>query len=307
SRHVSMGNSVSDAKAGNGGHRGSQRSGGRWVTTGPHDINHELPEYIQKLSKILVNKTKIEEKQDGIAKNVFIKYLFKENKSLGENLFKYLLRKNPNESNDKTTLLTVETFTTGANDILHIISDADQLLFYLKVFSSDEINVTAEEFQELLNAAYLLTHHLEKDDMLGAVVKAAMQNKSSVSAKYLKTWVTQHCPRLATWLHKYITHMLTTAHRTIPEDTTEEEDDVDTPVLESITRESAITLHPALLWLLTTTLPLLFTRPAKSSGIPRSSSLLMDPHLFIERMVSAISPTHWVPLYNSDTHGLSIN
>ena len=50
-RYVSMGNSASDAKAGSGGRRVNQGSG-KWATTGPHDINHELPEYIRKLGTV---------------------------------------------------------------------------------------------------------------------------------------------------------------------------------------------------------------------------------------------------------------
>ena len=57
-------------------------------------------------------------------------------------------------------------------------------MYDFQVFSSDEINVTSEEFQELLNATYLITHHLEHDDMLAAVVKAA------VSSYFLENYLT---------------------------------------------------------------------------------------------------------------------
>lgn len=50
-----------------------------------------------------------------------------------------------------------------------------------------------------------------------------MHGKESVSKKYLHGWVSQNCPRLVMWVHKYITHMLTVGHRTIPDNTNEDE------------------------------------------------------------------------------------
>lgn len=50
-----------------------------------------------------------------------------------------------------------------------------------------------------------------------------MHGKESVSKKYLHGWVSHNCPRLVMWVHKYITHMLTVGHRTIPDNTNEDE------------------------------------------------------------------------------------
>lgn len=50
-----------------------------------------------------------------------------------------------------------------------------------------------------------------------------MHGKESVNTKYMHSWLSQHCPRLVMWLHRSIVHMLTVGHRTIPDNTEEEE------------------------------------------------------------------------------------
>ncbi|XP_042862530.1 uncharacterized protein LOC122247364 [Penaeus japonicus] len=292
------------------------QQGGRGWAGNRGTSAEDPPDFLVKLAKILVQKSLAEDNIDGITENVFLKYICKANKPLGHRLFQHLVRhwqEQSNQEQEKSNfgdLLSRSAFLASSHYILGLLSDSEQLEFYIKVFAGDEEKISQGNLYELIFAAYHISKVAHQtcclpDDILMAVVKAAMHGKESVSKKYLHGWVSQNCPRLVMWVHKYITHMLTVGHRTIPDNTNEDEDDTDTPILDCPNKSSCITLHPALIWLLTCTLPTLYSKQQKS--LPSSNSLLLDPHIFIDRMISAVSPTHWVPLYNSDNHGLSIN
>lgn len=283
-----------------------------------HNAVSAPPEYLLKLAKILVCKSLAEDNLDGISENVFLKYICKANQPLGKRLFHYFIThwqkdsQQPDQQKENfDDLLSKSAFLAASSYFLEIIPDSDQLQFFIKVFARDEETIGKSDAFELIQAAYQTAkcahpNHCPPDDILMAVVKALMHGKDSVGTKYFHSWVSQHCPRLVMWMHRYITHTLTVGHRTIPLNTDEKEDDADTPILDCVAN-SCINLHPALIWLLTCTLPTLYTRPQKSKNLPSSNSLLLDPHLFIEKMISAVSPTHWIPLYNSDNHGMSVN
>ncbi|XP_066958540.1 uncharacterized protein [Macrobrachium rosenbergii] len=276
------------------------------------------PEYLVKLAKILVGKTLAEDNLDGISVNVFLKYICQANHSLGRRLFSYFIAKwdsdrmQAREGEGFGDLISKSAFISASTHVIELLSDADQLRFFIKVYANDKEKIDKNDVFDLVQAAYQTAKfahrsHCLPDDIIMAVVKATMHGKESVNTNFLHNWISQHCPRLVMWMHRYITHMLTVGHRTIPLNTDEKEDDTDTPILDHRENSPCNTLHPALIWLLTCTLPTLYTRPQKSMSLPHSNSLFLDPHLFIERMISAVTPSHWVLLYNSDTHGTSLN
>ncbi|KAG7172107.1 uncharacterized protein LOC121862450 [Homarus americanus] len=314
-----MGNAASEIENGS-----SPKKSLQW-SSGCRPNYDEPPEFLVKLAKILVVKSLAEDNLDGITENVFLKYVCKANQPLGKRLFHYLITHWQEESppdpqiGEQETqkenfedLLSRPAFLSSANYLMGLMTDPQQLEFYIKVFAGDKEKIERKDVYELVFAAYQIStvaHHTccLPDDILMAVVNAAMHKKESVNTKYLHSWVCQHCPRLVMWLHRYITHILTVGHRTIPDNKDEEEDDRDTPILDCPSKSSCVTLHPALIWLLTCTLPLVYHKQQKSKNAPSPNNVLLDPHVFIEKMISAVSPTHWVPLYNSENHGLSIN
>lgn len=301
---------------------GSTKTGLQW-SNGPRVVCSDPPEFLVKLAKILVTKSLAEDNLDGITENVFLKYVCKANQPLGKRLFYYLITHWQEKTSAKSQkedqhteiifkdLLSRAAFLSSANYLLGLMTDPQQLEFYIKVFAEDKEKIDKKDVCELVFSAYHISkaaHHTccLPDDILMAVVNAAMHGKESVNTKYLHSWVCQHCPRLVKWLHRYITHILTVGHRTIQDNTDEKEDDRETPILDCASKSSCVSLHPALIWLLTCTLPVIYTKQ-KTKNLPTSNNLLLDPHVFIDRMISAVSPTHWIPLYNSENHGLSIN
>ncbi|XP_045119651.1 uncharacterized protein LOC123509425 [Portunus trituberculatus] len=282
------------------------------------------PECLIKLAKILVCKSLAEENVDGITRSVFIKYITKSSEPLGKRLFQYLMKHWQKEAGgsrttserhqcavDKGDVLSSNAFTAAASHLMALHTDSQQMEFYIKLYAGDQEKISKGDVFDLISAAHQVSTCSQRtcclpDDILMAVVRGAMHGKESINTKYLHSWLCQHCSRLLMWLHRNIMHTLTVGHRTIPDNTEEAEDDRDTPILDCPGKSTCVSLHPALIWLLTCSLPLLYTKPEKSKPHP-SNNLLLDPHVFIDKMVLAVSPTHWVPLYNSDEHGLSIN
>ncbi|XP_069166484.1 uncharacterized protein [Procambarus clarkii] len=302
-----MGNNVSDPSSQSPPQKGFQWSSGSSRAYG------EPPEVIVKLAKILVGKSLTEDNIDGISENVFLKYVCKASQPLGKRLFQYSITHwQKSEQESIPGVLSKAAFLSSANCLLALMTDSQQLEFYIKVFARHEEKIEKQDVYELIFAAYQISTASQRtccmpDDILMSVVNSAMHGKESVNTKYLHSWVCHHCPRLVMWLHRYITHILTVGHRTIPDNTEEKEADQDTPILDCPSKTSCVTLHPALIWLLTGSLPTIYTKQQKKNNLPSSNNLLMDPHVFISRMISAVSPTHWMQLYNSDNHGLSIN
>ncbi|XP_068213431.1 uncharacterized protein [Palaemon carinicauda] len=276
------------------------------------------PEFLRKLAKILVAKTLAEDNLHGISANVFLKYICQANHSLGRRLFSYFISKWDRDSvqthGDEASgnLISKNAFILASIHVIELLSDADQVWFFIQVYANDKEKIDKNDVFDFIQAAYQTAKFAHRnnclpDDIILAVVKATMHGKECVNTKFLHSWISQHCPRLVMWMHRYITHMITVGHRAIPLNADEKEDDTDTPILDHREESPCNTLHPALIWLLTCSLPTLYTKPQKNMNLPHSNSLLLDPHLFIERMISAVTPSHWVPLYNSDSHGTSLN
>ncbi|KAK3890741.1 hypothetical protein Pcinc_005315 [Petrolisthes cinctipes] len=335
-----MGNSTSqEQQQGSTSKKGFLWSGGLQSTS-----SHDYPDFLVKLAKVLVAKSLAEDHVEGVTQSIFLKHVCNTHEVFGKRLFNYIAKhwsgkstttppsspshmdgkkkegKEKSKGGNNSPHLSKSTFLAGASHIISLLTDKAQMEFYIKVFSDDEEKIGRSDVEELVFATYHSSTTTHKtcclpDDILAAVVTGVMHGKGSVNTKYLQGWLDQHCPRIVMWLHRSLTHILTTGHRTIPLNTQENQEDRETPILDCPNNSSCLNLHPALIWLLTCSIPRLYTSPVRAEqqrrpgdSMPSSPShLLLDPHVFIEKMVSAVSPTHWLPLYNSDTDGLSIN
>nr|CAD7401283.1 unnamed protein product [Timema poppensis] len=59
-------------------------------------------------------------------------------------------------------------------------------------------------------------------------------------------------------------------------------------------------------WLLATSLPLLFTKPSEHHS-PDNLAAGLTSHNFVTKLLGSICPSHWTLLYNSNDHGLGAN
>ncbi|KAF2350998.1 TLDc domain [Trinorchestia longiramus] len=171
-------------------------------TTAPKKIE---PPYME-IAKMLRNEALATEKIDGITLAVITKHLCNDNKSLGQCVFNELSSSATGSSKPPPYLSTTE-FLKAANYFIGLISDFDQLKFFIKGYAVDD-RIGREQFECLVRAAYELSHLQNPVEfcpqLVTAVVDAAMHNKDSVNVSYLCKWCLQHCHRLVHWMHQHM-------------------------------------------------------------------------------------------------------
>ncbi|XP_049792971.1 uncharacterized protein LOC126202926 isoform X3 [Schistocerca nitens] len=273
---------------------------------------------IDKLAKILAQKSLEEDSVQGITSRIFTKYVFPRYPDLSQRLFLFF---HSSAGPQKHEWLSQTTFKQQAERFLGVLADERQIEIYVKMYSSDDSEVTQENFRDLLMAAYRLAmdHYPEGSvtckrlyHTLQAVIDSAFHRKKTLSVTYLTHWIQQHCPRLTVGLFRFVVHVLSTAYRSLGQDNNgPAELDLSTPVLE---REISFApkddeeemLPVSEVWLLSLTLPAVFTRPSPHHS-PASSANGLSSQQFIAKMLGCICPSHWVLLYNSSQHGLGAN
>ncbi|RXG68570.1 hypothetical protein Avbf_01044 [Armadillidium vulgare] len=312
-----MGNSQTKYNLSNGTSRfkNFEVSSEKSVNSSNSQNSNIYPDFLLNLAEVLENKSK-EEGHTGIGEDIFQKYISPECPKLATALYRHFLdTENLKRHENKMKNLSKDAFVRQAYAVLNLLTDSQQLEYYLNVFSGDRDDMDYEEFNDFVTSCYTVAqfaHNSESkflpDSLLSAVPKSAMHGKEKTSCKYLFNWICQHIPRLVMWMHRHINHTLTVGYSTIPQNTpTEETDDV-TPVLDGLRSLSLATIHPSLIWLLSCSLPFVYTKslsPARISDENLAS--LKDPHKFIQRLVLAGTPSHWIQLFSSAEHGLSVN
>ncbi|XP_018019755.1 uncharacterized protein LOC108676213 [Hyalella azteca] len=158
-----------------------------------------------EVAKMLRKQSMFLEKIDGICESVITKHLCNGNESLGRCIFRQMCSFVTNSS-ELLPYLSVEQFIKGANQFISLISDGDQLKFYINGFADGD-QITREQFLALVRAAHELSHVHSPEfgsREANALLDAAMPNKKSVGVSYLCKWCLQHCHRLVHWMHRHI-------------------------------------------------------------------------------------------------------
>ncbi|KAG5881069.1 hypothetical protein JTB14_020400 [Gonioctena quinquepunctata] len=277
---------------------------------------------VEKLAKILREKSRKEDGIDGISLQVFSRYLFPRYPVLAENLFKYFLK----SSKSKNTYIGINSFKQQCETYLGIIDDEKVREIVVKIFSSfDEEKcvdiMTPEDMTSLLMTTYHISmdHYSEGPQMclscnktLKAVVDSCFHTKMSLSAQFVTHWIESNIPRLLFPLHRYAVHCLATSWRTLEECQPNLAAGLElaTPVLEQPNPFTQVKPHPHLLtmsmsWLLAGALPPLYSRPQRAHS-PSNSAVGLASMSFLSKLVCAI-PSHWTILYDSDEMGLGCN
>lgn len=148
-----------------------------------------------------------------------------------------------------------------------------------------------------------------------------LPGKDALSSGYIAKYLEQHCPRLIIPpLHKFCVHMMTTAYHSIESNTQTTAEgvnlDISTPVLDKgnpflesgASKQSLLPVSEA--WILSGTLPKLYTRPQaipkSASGSASSSTTNLASVSFMSKLLSTV-PSHWTLLYDSQMDGLGAN
>ncbi|XP_075219467.1 uncharacterized protein LOC142323560 [Lycorma delicatula] len=272
---------------------------------------------VDRLAKLLMQKTVEEDSvQGGITCDIFTRYVFSRYPDLSRRIFSLLA--NGAGMSPSARVITQANFRIQVDKLLSIISYEQQAQMYVSMYSTNREEISPDEFQSLLMVIYNISmdHYPEGPqscrkifNTIQAVVDSAFHKKSTLSVTYLAHWIQNHCPRLIVILHRYVIHVLSTAYRGIAE-TSEKatELELSTPVLEK-TFLSASDKQPLLpvsqVWILSTTLPSVYTRPSHIS--PSVSNNGFNTQNFLSKILDLSCPSHWTLLYNSNQHGLSSN
>jgi len=297
---------------------GGRNSPGRTPPGG--DINDRSPTPmapIDQLAKILAQKSLEAEGAQGITCRAFTNTVFPRYPELSEKLFKFL---HSSSGITKHEWIIPSVFKQQAEKFLGIIPDNQLIELYVKMYAEGN-DITPDRFHDLLYQAFKLAmdHYSGRShtcaqlpNILKAVTDSAFHRKSVVSVTFLSHWIEQHIPRLIVGIHRFILHVLSTAYREagqIPSAGLE----LSTPVLErdfafpaSGNQESDI-LPVSEVWLLSTSLPLLYTKPSKHPLSHSVSCNGLSSQTFLAKMLGSIFPSHWTLLFNSDEHGLGAN
>uniref|UniRef100_A0A336LLU8 CSON010384 protein n=1 Tax=Culicoides sonorensis TaxID=179676 RepID=A0A336LLU8_CULSO len=287
---------------------------------------------IEKLAKALAKKTDEEfGLSNGIVGDIFAKTVFPNQPELGHRLFAYL----HHTSKAKTKHLGVLAFRQQVERFIGLLDDSVILENYVKMFGEVDKPemIRPNHLRELLTTCYRLSmsHYSggTSSDLLfvrtiDAVINSCfLPGKEYLSSGYVAKFLEQHCPRLIIPpLHKFCVHMLTTAYHSIESNTQTNAEgvnlDISTPVLDKgnpFTEESSGMPKKSLLpvseaWILSGTLPKLYTRPhaipkSASSGASGSGTNLASI-TFMTKLLSTV-PSHWTLLYDSQVDGLGAN
>ncbi|XP_048482320.1 uncharacterized protein LOC105395159 [Plutella xylostella] len=292
--------------------RGSARSGSvAGVTAAEPQQTSLVP--IEKLGKLLAQRSQKEDGVNGVTENSFTKYVFPAYPELARHFFSHIHQ----GGKCKNKHMSVSAFRQQCEKVLALLDDAAIIETYVRMFSGgSEEGVSREQLRGLLHASYQLSMDHSPDGpqtclminkTLSAVVDACFNKKDSHSVNFVVRWLDEHTHRIIFPLHRYCVHMLSTRHRDISTHLESSSSGVElaTPVLERGAWGAGAggALCPSASWLLAAALPPLYSRPHKAPDPQAAGSFSTA---WLARLVCAV-PSHWVPLYSSHEHGLGAN
>ncbi|KAJ0173378.1 hypothetical protein K1T71_011554 [Dendrolimus kikuchii] len=321
--HHSNDNKGEQSGSGTSSPRGSQRGTGSRSGSGG-DLQaldkQEKPPLslvpVEKLGKLLVQRSQKEDGINGVTEKSFTNYLFPMYPELARQFYKYIHR----VGKCKNKYIPLSTFRLHCEKILTMLDDTVIIDTFVRMFGADtdENMVTPDGFRSLLYVSYKLSmdHYPEGPQTclmihktLSAVVNGCFNKKDAHSVGFVVRWLEEHCHRLIFPVHRYCVHMLATRHRDIETQVESGGEGAGlglaTPVLERSAWQAGSALLPlSLAWLIAGTAPPLYSRPLHQP--PPSHAGGLASGLWLARLVCAV-PSHWTPLYASRDHGLGAN
>ncbi|CAL8115588.1 unnamed protein product [Orchesella dallaii] len=279
---------------------------------------------IDKYAKLLSDLSGYS-RQALILREVFEKYVFSSSKTAAGYIWMYYADQVPTA---KT--VTGDAFVQHSEKILGVITDKDQIKFYLKVFSNGKEMMSQSAFMDFLRSAYVLYRAVNKmgtgeEDSdasspaavswIESVSKSAYHIKDEMSVCFLTTWILTNLPRMLNPMHKYIVGQLTTGYNKIksgdkssPASRNDAKSSESNGEDETVEDPTVSLIHPILMWFLRSSLPgkflsVLDKKPESHKNAATTPQQLME----MLNLGEAATPETWSLLYDSEDQGLSIN
>ncbi|XP_049879269.1 uncharacterized protein LOC126376135 isoform X3 [Pectinophora gossypiella] len=219
-----MGNHHShEPKEGGGSGLSTPRAGSRRGTTprgsnaGSEHDKSEKPEKpaptsmvpVEKLAKLLTQRSQKEDGINGITEKSFTKYLFPVYPELARAFYRAVHR----AARCKNQHVPAAAFRAHCERVLAMLDDTDIVDTYVRMFAleDDENTVTPDGLRSLLHTSYKLSmdHYpegpqtcLQINNTLSAVVNGCFNKKDTHSVGFVVRWLMEHCHRLIFPIHR---------------------------------------------------------------------------------------------------------
>ncbi|KAI8441787.1 hypothetical protein MSG28_005473 [Choristoneura fumiferana] len=234
---------------------------------------------VEKLGKLLAQRSQKEDGVNGVTEKSFTKYLFPMYPELAHQFYAYVHR----VGKCKNKHIPLAVFRAQCERVLALLDDAAIIETYVRMFSveEEEGSVSPAALRALLYTSYKLSmdHYpdgpqtcLAINKVLNSVVNGCFNKKDSHSVGFVVRWLDQHCHRLIFPVHRYCVHMLATRHRDISAHVESDGSgaglELATPVLERARAGGGDLLPASGAWLLAGTAPPLYSRPLQPPAPP---------------------------------------
>jgi len=218
--------------------------------------------------------------------------------------------RNLKKPEDLPPTLGRDRFVQISQDILALHTDAQKMKYFLHVFASGTETLSRADVKLMVYSCYVcsvwssgFTQPLSLDVCLPyieAVITSVASKADYVSVDTMNLWLKKSSPQMLNSCCKWLTARLLTIAQPVDD------------ICKCFTSETNMTpedlLHPTVEWLLSCSLPPLYIQPpSKAPNIRRVMSGQLSPHDFVAKMLFCLRPLHWVSLYKSNHHGLSVN
>jgi hypothetical protein len=212
--------------------------------------------------------------------------------------------------------ITREQFVKAGKQILMMYEEKQLVKFYFHFFAEGKDFITSDDAKRMFEVSFALTLSLskilyledERDPRMFAAIAAGLFGiKTEINHDDFSKWLNESCPHLFHSVHNWVSQILTGS--SLPQ----EMEVARVPQLEGVVSPNNCT-SMSILWLLSITLPAIYTKPPTNpggEGASASSSSTKDPMwtsmLLLRKMARLSLVQGWKLLYNSSDHGLSLN
>ncbi|CAG5133172.1 unnamed protein product [Candidula unifasciata] len=209
--------------------------------------------------------------------------------------------------------ITREQFVKAGKEILMMYEEKQLVRFYFHFFAEGKDHLTIDDAKRMFEVSFALTLSLSqilyKEDerdprMFSAMATGLFGIKTEINHDEFSKWLNESCPHLFHSVHNWVSKILTGS--SLPQ----EMEVARVPQLEGVVGTNNCT-SMAILWLLSITLPAIYTKPPPNPTADGASSSTKDPMLtsmlLLRKMARLSLVQGWKLLYNSSEHGLSLN
>lgn len=232
-----------------------------------------------------------------LTKQDFTDEIFVAIPDVGKRIYKFLSSMLPGDQPRKPVDKTA--YSQGGAKLAALLSDAEQLRFYLHLFAKAKTVITVSEFVELLSlseqaswlgAGIALRPTPESRQCFEKRIQSLFKTGNTVSMSEVDSWSHRMCPKMTGNLHGYVLACLMDTTSTWVGRAQEPAG------LVKKCKDGQSLLNLSTMWLLTRVIPSKFFPSSPSSCV-----------VILSHIANIVQHNAWHVIYDSNSHGLSLN